>query len=406
MNRIDNAGNYCAAKCGGLCGHVESNCNWATPTTQTLNREHIRQFTAAETQDIVDSVAIGRSQEWLARKYAVGRRVIRRVLRDAWRAANGVDLTRVDGDPVTVIIKAIRREGFPQPTDELDPITRVRRSKTTIIGDTIVGTGRAGQRTCLVAHPHRFKARHNGQPSVVEAFNDDALLARAIRYQLDCGDPTTPSRVLRALQAFVRAPQNFPPALARGLVDEYAPENGTVLDPCAGFGGRLLGTVASTKNLRYVGFDIEARTVDGNNTLAKRLGVSDRVSVTLRDAVSLEPWPRADLVITSPPYFNLEDYGDAARAALPTTYEAWRDGFLRALIANALRAAPVVVLNVANAGKRDLPADAAAIAVSLGGVVTREITWLLPKFGRSQRAEKILVIRAPTSALALSEVGA
>jgi methylase of polypeptide subunit release factors len=322
----------------------------------------------------------------LAREYDVGWQVIKRVLRNAQLEG------AVDEGAVQQHMGVIRRGGFPQPGAEVDPIVRVRDATVTITGDVIRHIGHVGQNTCLAAHPQRFEARRGDQLSVVEAFHDDAALARAIRYQLGRGDPATPQAVVRALQALVRAPRNFPPALARWLVDEYAPANSVVLDPCAGFGGRLLGTAASAKNLRYVGFDIEPRTVDGNNTLAKRLGVGDRAAVTLRDAVSPEPWPQADLVLTSPPYFNLEDYGDASRVK-HATYAAWRDDFLYKLVAHALIAAPVVILNVANVGKNDLPADVVAVATALGGTCARVIRWPLPKFGTARREEKILVLR-------------
>jgi len=405
INRIDNAGHYCAATCGGLCGHAVSNCNWATHQEQMLGRDHIRKFTAAEVQDIVESSRVGWTQERLARHYGVGRRVIRRIIRDATAIDTSATTSSavahkakrsVTDAEVAALVASYRCSGFPwgAVNPEADSISRVRFAAVTVNADTVVSVGSSGQRGCLVAHLHRLEARRARRPSVVEAFNDDDVLTRTIRYQLERGDSVEPWPILRALQAFVRAPRNFPPALARWLVDEYAPSNGTVLDPCAGFGGRLLGTVASTKNLRYVGFDIEPRTVEGNRALAMQLSVDDRTDIELRDAIGPAPWPSVDLVITSPPYFNLEDYGTASQSK-HETYEAWHAEFLRPLMSYALRAAPRVIINIARVGPHDLPVDVVAIVRQLGGTVERVITWPLRAFGRQrQYTEKILVIRS------------
>lgn len=403
LNRLSNAGNYCAAKCGGLCGHTESNCEWATHTKQMLDRDHIRRFTDDEVKDIVARTVARQSQEHIARVYSVGRRVIRRVLRDAFATAprtptkapsHRVRLTReVD---VAGHIATFRRNGFPWVAladDEGDPLALVRAAKVTVRGDEVVSISGAGQWTCLDANRHRFDARHLGQPSVTAAFAEDEILARAIRYRMGRGYHITARAVLRTLRAMIHAPSNFPPALARWLVDAYAPDGGVVLDPCAGFGGRLLGTVASARNVRYVGFDVEPRTIEGARVLASRVGVVDRVDVACRSAVAPAPWPRADVVLTGPPYFNLEDYGDASRV-LHATYEDWRDDFLCGLITRALAAAPVVILNVAHVGKHDMPADVCEIAKGLGARVARVITWPLREFNRRNHPEKILVLRA------------
>jgi hypothetical protein len=298
---------------------------------------------------------------------------------------------------IDMLVHNYRLLGFPWATieDDKNPIAQVAASKVAVKDDVIVSVGNAGQRTCLAAHPQRLRAKHAGQYSVVEAFEDDKTLTRALRYQLDRGDPVTPRRVLRALMALVRAPRNFPPALARWIADEYAPSGGVVLDPCSGYGGRLLGVMASVRQVSYIGFDIEPENAAGNLGLARRLEVEARARQELRAVEDPAEWPTVDVVLTSPPYYNLEDYGAAARGRLLgyPSYEAWREGFLRTLIERALRAAPIVVLNVARTSQYDLPADAAGLAAALGGVVERTLTWPLRAFGKYGRAEKILVLR-------------
>jgi hypothetical protein len=319
--------------------------------------------------------------------------------RTVWRAVRGISYQNAPQElptSVETLVKHYRVRGFPwaaaieDVTDQ--PIRAVRNAKVTVEDNTVKSVSFAGQQTCLAAHPHRLEARHTGQRSVVEAFNNDKTLARALKYQLDRGDPVTPKRLLRALAALVRAPRNFPPALARWITDTYVPVNGIVLDPCSGYGGRLLGVLASTKNASYVGYDIESRSVAGNLTLAKQLGAEDRVQQECRAVEDATAWPSVDVVFTSPPYYDVEDYGVAATAALTrySSYAAWRDGFLQKLVTLALAAAPIVVLNVAKTPKGDIPADVITMA---GSASVQVLNWPLRKFGARGREEKIIVLR-------------
>jgi hypothetical protein len=297
------------------------------------------------------------------------------------------------------IRKEFRQQGFPwsivRKINDAYAITKVTAAKVIVDQDVVTSLSYAGQKVCLAAHAHRLEAKHKGQPSVVEAYNDDQVLVRALRYQLGRGDPVTPKRVLRALMAFNRAPRNFPPALARWLVDEYAPVDGVIFDPCSGYGGRLLGALASTKNVTYIGHDIELRSVQANLRLAQNINAHHRThqhEQAVEDTVS---WPTADLVITGPPYYDLEDYGPAARTYLQRyrSYEAWRDGFLRTLVTGALTSAPTVIINVARTAHWDLPADVIAIAVAANAYVSRVISWPLQKFGKQGRTEKLIVLQ-------------
>lgn len=295
-----------------------------------------------------------------------------------------------------------RKMGFPWSVlaarREPSPLESVRRSRITIKDAVITAVGFAGQRTCTSLHLHRYRANYRGQPSVVEAFEDDKLLRRAIAYQLKSGDPVIPHRVIKAIAAIQRGPLNFPPTLARWLVDEYAPMEGTVLDPCSGYGGRLLGAVASTRHVRYIGADIEPASVLANQKLAEVLGVSDRVTQLERAVEDPRPWARADLVLLGPPYYDREIYGAAAAASLAQypSYHVWCQKFLATLLDKALTAAPRVMLNLGvlrdGGATYDLPSDAIEIAQGLGARVERNFTWVLSKFGQRSRQEQIIIL--------------
>jgi hypothetical protein len=197
----------------------------------------------------------------------------------------------------------------------------------------------------------------------------------------------------------LKGPLNFPPVLARWIVDEYAPENGMVLDPCAGYGGRLLGVVASSKNVRYVGCDPEPRTVRANKLLARWLEVEERIEMLKRAVEDDSPWPNASLVFTGPPYFDRELYGDAAVKLLKRYdgFEGWVEGFLFTLVSKSLQSASMFVLNVSVVRNRknvyDIPMEVKRLVGRCGGRVERILNWKTPSFGGRKSGERLIIAR-------------
>jgi hypothetical protein len=185
----------------------------------------------------------------------------------------------------------------------------------------------------------------------------------------------------------------FPPFHARYLVDQYLPaEGGVVLDPCAGWGGRLLGTLCVPREgaVQYVGVDPNRR-----NKFAYE-GLSRRVTIWLKREIRgvrsakmfyrpFEEWIRSssaerykgrvDLVLTSPPYFGAENYDpDSAKQSgnRYTQYEQWRSRFYAPLMKGAydlLKRGGVFALNIANVREAPrLEADARRLAREVGFV--------------------------------------
>lgn len=405
-------------------GYEPGNVRWATPTTQSRNRRGTRlheldrqkhpiaewcRLADADCGTVSRRVHSGWSlTEALGTPRNAGRSVRSRVAwipsqtlqqfnntHVSWASASAVDQQQL----VESAVRAYRAHGFPWETltgGEEEPLQAVARGKVSVEGNLIRYAGPEGQRTCLGTHHHRLEARHGNQHSALSAFDDDEVLKKAITYQLSRGFPITPLRLSRTVMAFVRAPRNFPPTLARWIVDEYAPDGGTVYDPCSGYGGRLLGALASRRGVTYTGADVEPKSAEANVELAARVGCSSRARQLLQSVEDSAPWPRADLVLTGPPYYDTENYGIASQTSLLTypTYASWRDGFLKALVTKALAAAPVVVINVAavnsGRGRVDIPADVEALA---GGWVVRILDWPLKVFGKKGRVEKVLVLR-------------
>jgi hypothetical protein len=250
-----------------------------------------------------------------------------------------------------------RERGFPYraiPRHEcMFEINRLAAlSEQTLMRTTI------GYATADTYHPHRYAARVGEQRNALDTFADDRLLRIALGHIVEYGLPWTSHSVanLCSLTHGAQAASNFRPGAALHLLHRYAPADAVVLDTSAGYGGRLVGFLAS-RCRTYVGIDPASDTHAGNERLADDL-CPDTKRVELHQ-LPAEDVPhellagRCDVALTSPPYFAKERYVDEltqSYARYPVA-EDWRDGFLRPMLAlqhAALKPDAVSVLNIAD----------------------------------------------------------
>jgi|GEM_PF-1866316 len=256
-------------------------------------------------------------------------------------------------DKAETILRELRRDCFPFPV--IDPeetrreLERLQRKRLKLVDGIIVPRSWVGTKVCKAYFPNLFQARYKNQLSAVEAWNSDEKLRLAILTQLDSSHPTTPERVLKAILMHHRVPTVFRPAYARYLYDRYCPEGKTTWDPCAGWGGRLLGAAAA--NVRYIGTEIDALTVEGNRRLASDL----RHDAEIIEGSALgADIPQVDFVFTSPPYYDVEQYSDHPEQPHMRfgSEEDWVEGFLLPLVRKARSVLPqgcAMALNLSDA---------------------------------------------------------
>jgi hypothetical protein len=186
----------------------------------------------------------------------------------------------------------------------------------------------------------------------------------------------------------------FPPFHARFFAETYLPRDTDrdllVLDPCAGWGGRLLGSLSVQRNQKvtYIGVDPERRNREAYEGILRRVKIYLKSEIQgPRDAFfhyrPFEDWIKSksasryeeqvDLVVTSPPYFSAEIYNnqnDKQSANRYPTYDIWRERFYRVLVKGVydlLRDGGVFVLNIADvASARSLERDARCLAKDAG----------------------------------------
>lgn len=111
----------------------------------------------------------------------------------------------------------------------------------------------------------------------------------------------TPRSLRRYYKLFDYSPSIFQDSLAKNWAQSI---NGDViLDPFAGFGGRLLGTCACNKH--YIGIEQDQMTVSALKVMSSDLGLN---STIISGDASKKCDIECDGVITSPPFFDKDGY--------------------------------------------------------------------------------------------------
>lgn len=124
----------------------------------------------------------------------------------------------------------------------------------------------------------------------------------------------------------------FNPTYCMYIITELVGNNSKILDPSSGWGDRLIASLAS-KAAIYHGFDPNKLLQKAYKKIIKQFNSSN-------NEYSVRPIPFEDselpinfydLAITSPPYYNLEQYGSDSMQSIIryNTYESWLTNFYK-----------------------------------------------------------------------------
>lgn len=158
----------------------------------------------------------------------------------------------------------------------------------------------------------------------------------------------------------VSVANEFAPYVARDIARFYLQDKGRpwakVIDPCHGWGGRLIGLMASGRVKQYDGFDPANETHDGPKRLHQFLNEgavkmdADIVCCPFEDANVREN--HYDFAVTSPPYFDTEHYpGDRQSRIVFNSFSEWVEGFYFPMLDKTMRSlkkGATFLLNVGN----------------------------------------------------------
>lgn len=225
---------------------------------------------------------------------------------------------------------------------------------------------KTGQRISLLFNPHRLDTGTKlFKMSVYQKLKKESFygnLARVVILNRSKG--ATKDLLYASIGMGIGATsyvQEFPPHVARDLALEYNLSSASrVLDPCAGWGGRMLGFSAVVNS--YTCSDPSSRTAAGlRNIYAFIKSFRPQFNATIFELPFEDVCHQNgafDFAMTSPPYFDTEHYapGEAANSFNRyATFDQWVKGFYEPLIHRTMSALKPGAVFVINIGSRTYP---------------------------------------------------
>lgn len=256
--------------------------------------------------------------------------------------------------PVLVqnLIKLIREYSpeFPYPPtiDELSAVLNKIRSfnLSRIKSGNIFNnnTSSVGNRYLKSLFKSYWNSSFRGKKTPVEVWNDDSLMKSILAYRVGLNDvgevfDISLKQCLVGISAARYTISFFKPVLAAAIYKHFLGDNLTpvVFDPCAGFGGRLLGFKAIYPDGVYIACEPNVDTYNELSILADNFSGVHLYNCKLED-FDLDIVKTVDLSFTSIPYYDLEKYSNNVEYR---DFDEWRDRFIR-----KLKLVPKLILNI------------------------------------------------------------
>ena len=314
---------------------------------------------------------------------------------------------------VEIIFKYYRERGFPHYTvREDEKYTHMKKLRkfdidTIFIDNQIIQTMH-WLRLAWHYFPHWVEVQcGSSKLPPMGYFNDDTMLKGIIRktwiWQLNYGrNRFTENRFRQCLKLYQgsQGVSNFRPTAAKVIYEKFGGE--TIWDMSCGWGGRLLGFLASSNTKHYIGTEPSSKTYDGLLEMKKDFSyLGKQVDIyKLGSEVYVPEKESLDLCFTSPPYFDTEKYSEELTQSYKKfpSEDKWVDGFLRKTIDNCcygLKKNGYMLINIANTPKyKFIEEQTVNISKELGFIQEDTIQLTLSSvMGAGYKYEPIFVFR-------------
>lgn len=225
---------------------------------------------------------------------------------------------------------------------------------------------KTGNMISLLFNPHRLDTTTiTSKISIFESLKHENLmsgLARLFLYNLSKGIGNSFFNSIQRGYNGIQYVNEFPPFVARDIIKNYSNKNKgniKVLDPCAGWGGRMIGA-ASLNNVIYIACEPSSKTFEGLNKLGewlKQFSNNFEYKIYNIPYEDLKNDAKYDIALTSPPYFDTEHYSKEKNNSMNRykTFDEWVELFYNPLIKNTVERIKEDGNFILNVGSRKYP---------------------------------------------------
>lgn len=204
-------------------------------------------------------------------------------------------------------------------------------------GDPFESRSRPGHKLLDHHMPHFWEVRNAKGVCVADLACDPEAVRKALLLNTQMHSTPYKSELRRTLvlSGGLASVTKYRAGLSKYLVKHFGTTR--VLDPCSGWGGRMIGTLAAGAS--YVGCEPDPRTFAGLQGILADIGrEADLYNEPAEARLPQLPSESVDMILTSPPYFTLELYtGGDQSVKEGMTWEQWVTTWLRPVVHEALR---------------------------------------------------------------------
>lgn len=182
-----------------------------------------------------------------------------------------------------------------------------------------------------------FHSKYKGHKlTAYQMYQDNETLRKIVEYRIGLNESgevfdLSYKQILKGISAIRGTISFFKPLVAGAIYKEFISnkQKPIVLDPCCGFGGRLLGFKSIYPNGTYIGCEPNIDTYNELIELSKNFNNVKIFNCRFEDFDGSIFENKFDLVFTSIPYYDLETYSNQQ---IYYNIEHWKDTFISSLL--------------------------------------------------------------------------
>lgn len=258
-------------------------------------------------------------------------------------------------------------------------LLQLREKNIPIVNYKLTTNINTGNKTCktFCNNIHKGKSKTKNL-SELSSFCNRKIFKKTVKFKLKHGQCHSPNAIRGGFALAGGSVQNFLPSRAKAIYDHFCKDGDVIYDFSAGFGGRMLGAMASKHNVKYIGIEPNTETFDNLqrlgdficNTYNKNFGDHVKLYKDVSEDFIL-PANTVDLAFSSPPYFDIERYTDEPTQCYNRfpQYDSWINGYVYPTmenIKNCLKVGGKVLINIADNKKYKLYSDWKTICEDIG----------------------------------------